>query len=55
MNLTEGDVSVDKTIEEVEIFDLVLPLIVYDPLFQDMHVKEDAGEMSSKEEAPLEE
>lgn len=41
--------------EEVEIVDPELPLTVYDPLFQDIPIEEDAWEKSSKEEAQLEE
>uniref|UniRef100_A0A9I9CXK8 Uncharacterized protein n=1 Tax=Cucumis melo TaxID=3656 RepID=A0A9I9CXK8_CUCME len=54
VNLSEGDVSAEEAVEEVEIVDLELPLTIYDPLFQDILVEKDAGDTSSEEEAQLE-
>lgn len=51
VNLSEWEASIEKAAEEVEIVDPNLPLIVYDPFFQDIPIKEDAGKTSSKEEA----
>ncbi|KAA0041154.1 hypothetical protein E6C27_scaffold128G00750 [Cucumis melo var. makuwa] len=45
------EVSTEKAIEDEAIVDLDLSLTIYDPLFQDILVEEDAGETSFEEEA----
>lgn len=53
VNLSKLEVSIKKATEKVEIVDPDHSLTVYDLLFQDILVKEDASEKSSEEEAQL--
>ena len=53
MNLSKLEVSIKKATEKVEIVDPDHSLTVYDLLFQDILVKEDASKKSSEEEAQL--
>lgn len=53
INLSEGKVEPKKVTKDATSVDSDLPLIVYDPLFQDIPIDEDAGEMSLVGEAQL--
>ncbi|KAA0056725.1 hypothetical protein E5676_scaffold1312G00120 [Cucumis melo var. makuwa] len=49
-NVFRGEVSTNKVAKDEAKVEPDLPLIVYDPLFQDIPIEEDAGKMSLKEE-----
>ncbi|KAA0057618.1 hypothetical protein E5676_scaffold1432G00060 [Cucumis melo var. makuwa] len=55
VNFVEGDVFAEKMVEEVKIIDPKIPLIIYNPLFQDIPIEEDIGMISLEEEAPPDE
>ncbi|TYK06139.1 hypothetical protein E5676_scaffold572G00350 [Cucumis melo var. makuwa] len=53
-NLSKREAEQKKAAENAVLFNPDLPLIVYDPLFQDIPMSKDAGEISSVEGAQSE-
>ena len=53
VNLSEREAKPENVVENATLLNLDLQLIVYDPLFQDIPVYEDAGETSLVRRAQL--